>query len=77
MASKSSIDRPGSRLGRIGIITLISSTSVLRLDQLDVQAEALQLLEQHVERFGEPRLQQELPDGPELPDLSADEMEAG
>src|SRR5512138_1973911 len=64
IASKSSMDRPGSRLGLIGIITLIvlsdlsrndapTSSSVLGLDQLDVQAQTLQLPDQHVERIGD------------------------
>src|SRR5512138_1624331 len=66
IASKSSMDRPGSRLGLIGIITLIvlsdlsrndapTSSSVLGLDQLDVQAQALQLPDEHVERLGDAR----------------------
>src|SRR4030065_1987147 len=62
IASKSSMDRPGSRLGLIGIITLIVPTdlslalpSVLGLDQLDVQAEALELPDEHVERLGDAR----------------------
>src|SRR5262245_4141838 len=50
MASKSGSVRPKSTFGRIGIIRLIA-TSVLGLDQLDVQAEALQLSDQDVERL--------------------------
>src|SRR4030043_2091623 len=60
--SKPSMDRPGSRLGLIGIITLIVPTdlslalpSVLGLDQLDVEAEALQLPDEHVEGLGDAR----------------------
>src|SRR5215471_9346565 len=64
MASKSSIERPGSRFGLIGIITLIfllsdlsrRMPSVFGLDQLDVEAEALQLPDQHVERLWDARV---------------------
>src|SRR5260370_13711445 len=52
IASKSTTTRPTSRFGLIGIIRLIW-TSVLRLDQLDVQAQALQLPDEHVERLGQ------------------------
>src|SRR6266568_5524146 len=54
IASKSTTTRPRSRFGLIGIIRLISSClSVLGLDQLDVQAQALQLPDEHVERLGQ------------------------
>src|SRR6266545_6624988 len=54
IASKSTTTRPRSRFGLIGIIRLISSClSVLGLDQLDVQAQALQITDEHVERLGQ------------------------
>src|SRR5437867_359004 len=54
IASKSTTTRPTSRFGLIGIIRLISSClSVLGLDQLDVQAQALQLTDEHVEGLGQ------------------------
>src|SRR5512139_1680477 len=80
IASKSSMDRPGSRLGLIGIITLIvlsdlSRTlplgSVLGLDQLDVEAQALQLPDQHVERLGDARVVGRVPLDDRLVDLGA------
>src|SRR5262245_61079193 len=55
IASTSGTTRPTSRFGRMGIIRLIRLPSVLRLDQLDVQAQALQLPDQDVERFGQAR----------------------
>src|SRR5688572_98235 len=58
MESKSITTRPASMFGLMGIIRLIFfpyALSVLGLDQFHVQAEALQLPDEDVERFGQAR----------------------
>src|SRR3954447_16023278 len=62
IASNSIATRPGSGLCLFGSIKLIwfprplrfQKPSVLRLDQFHVQAQALQLADQNVERFRQP-----------------------